>query len=89
MTVVYADGPPPNAREVSISAGVPGEYPPRATGETMRLRDTTAAIYESTTDSILAAAWSESGVPESCRDYAVVTWQLSRKEFDTVVQSLR
>lgn len=89
VTVVYADGPPPDGREVSISAGVPGEFPPTVTDETMRIRGSTAAIYESTSDEILTAAWIESGVPEGCREYAVVTWQLSREEFEMVLRSLR
>lgn len=89
VTVVYADGPPPDGREVSITSGVPGEFPPTVTDETMRIRGSMAAIYESASDDIRTAAWIENGVPESCRDYAVVTWQLSREEFEMVLRSLR
>lgn len=89
VTVVYADGPPPDGREVSISAGVPGEFPPTVTDETMRILDSTAAIYESSADEILTAAWTDDEAPAGCREYAVVAWQLSREEFEMVLNSLR
>lgn|GEM_PF-2613132 len=88
LTVVFADGPAPDARELTVRSGVGGELPGVATGETVEVRGASGTITHDADGEILAVSWTEARADTRCGTYAVVSWKVSREEFLRAATSL-